>query len=133
LWAHHPYIVPFSKLPHSVTGAQSLCFLIHLQPRDQGPAIYTVTFPGSPSNLAPGSIFLTSRPGTHAHVQNYQITVICSLSSDIVHVGYSVLMCAGTWSSQVAQTLQVYVQHWHVIIPSEYQLHLPVTPSDIHL
>jgi hypothetical protein len=51
-----------------------------------------------------GSIFLTSRPGMHAHVQNYQITVICSLSSDIVHIGYSVLMCAGTWSSQTNTT-----------------------------
>jgi hypothetical protein len=29
--------------------------------------------------------------------------------------------------------LQVYDRHWHVIIPSEYQLHLPVTPSDICL
>jgi hypothetical protein len=43
-----------------------------------------------------GSIFLTSRPGIHAHVQNYQTIVICSLSSDIVQVRYSVLMCAGT-------------------------------------
>jgi hypothetical protein len=38
--------------------------------------------------------------GTHAHVQNYQITVVCYLSSDIVHDGYLVLMCAGTCSSQ---------------------------------
>jgi hypothetical protein len=37
LWAPQLYIVPFSKLPRSVTGAQSLCFLIHLQPWDQDP------------------------------------------------------------------------------------------------
>jgi hypothetical protein len=34
--------------------------------------------------------------GMPAHVQNYQITVICSLFSDIVHIGYLVFMCAGT-------------------------------------
>jgi hypothetical protein len=70
LWAHQPYIVPFSKLPHSVTGAQSLHFPIRSQPQDPGPTIYTFTFPGSSSELGPrGSIFLTSRSGTHAHVQ----------------------------------------------------------------
>jgi hypothetical protein len=51
------------------------------------------------------SIFLTSHPGTHAHVQNYQITVIQSLSSDIVHVGYLVLMCVDTWSSPISTAL----------------------------
>jgi hypothetical protein len=80
-----------------------------------------------------GRIFLTSHPGAHAHVQNYQIIVICSLSSNIVHVEYLVLMCAGTWSSQLVQPLQVYVRNWHVIIPSEFPLHLSITPSDIHL
>jgi hypothetical protein len=33
LWAHHPYIAPFSQLPHSVTGAQSLYFPIRSQPQ----------------------------------------------------------------------------------------------------
>jgi hypothetical protein len=80
-----------------------------------------------------GSIFLTSRPGTHAHVQNYRITIICSLSLDIVHVGYSVFMCEGTWSSHTIAAPQVYYQYWHVIIPYEYQLHLPVKPSDVFL
>jgi hypothetical protein len=37
-----------------------------------------------------GSIFLTSCLGTHDHVQNYQIIVMCYLSSGIVHVGYLV-------------------------------------------
>jgi hypothetical protein len=45
LWALQLYIVPFSKLPCSITGAQSIHFLIHLQPRDQDPTTYTVTFP----------------------------------------------------------------------------------------
>jgi hypothetical protein len=38
--------------------------------------------------------------GMPYHVQNYQITDICSLFSNIFHVGYLVFMCAGTWSSQ---------------------------------
>jgi hypothetical protein len=84
-------------------------------------------------NLALGEHFLKPHSSTHTHIQNYQIIVICSLSSYIFHIGYLVLMCEGNWLSKIVQPLQVYVQHWHVIIPSEYQLHLPVTPSDIHL
>jgi hypothetical protein len=45
-----------------------------------------------------------TQSGTPAHVQNYQITVICFLFSDIVHVGYLVFMCAGTWSSHTSTT-----------------------------
>jgi hypothetical protein len=63
------------------------------------------------------SLLLTSRLGMHAHVQNYQIIIIYSLSSNIVHVGYLVLMCACIWSSKIAQPLKVYVQHWHVKFP----------------
>jgi hypothetical protein len=40
------------------------------------------------------------RLGTHARFQFYQIVVICSLSLDIVHVGYLVFMSAGTCSSK---------------------------------
>jgi hypothetical protein len=44
---------------------------------------------------------------------------------------------SGIWFScvqilvpQEAQPLHVYVRHWHVIIPSETQLHLPIIPYD---
>jgi hypothetical protein len=105
LWAPQLYIVPFSKLPHSVTGAQSLCFSDPSSATGSGSHHLHSHIPRVTIHTRPrGSIFLTSRPGTHAHVQNYQIVVICSLSSDIVHVGYSVLMCAGTWSSQTSAT-----------------------------
>jgi hypothetical protein len=59
LWAHQPYIVPFSKLPHLVTRAQRLYFLICSQPWDYGLAIYTVTFPGSSSELGPRGAFFS--------------------------------------------------------------------------
>jgi hypothetical protein len=101
LWAPQPYIVPFSKIPHSVIGAKSLCFSINFQTQDQGSTIYIVTFPGSSSKLDNGGAFFSH----HAKVcmlmlKNYQIIVICSLSSDIVHVRHSVLIYAGTCSSK---------------------------------
>jgi hypothetical protein len=52
MWALQLYIVPFAKLPCSITGAWSIYFLICLQPRDQDPATYMVTFPESPSILS---------------------------------------------------------------------------------
>ena len=72
-----------------------------------------------------GSIFLTSRPGTHAHVQHYQINAHMFDSLQI-------LFTSGIWFSCVqvlghhtsTPPLHVYNQHWHVIIPSESQLHL---------
>jgi hypothetical protein len=66
-----------------------------------------------------GGLFLTSHPGTHAHVQNYRIIVLCSLFSVIFHIEYLVFMCAGTWSSHTsAAPLGIYDRHWHVVIPS---------------
>jgi hypothetical protein len=59
LWAPQPYIFPFSKLPHSFTGAQSLYFPIRSQPQDHGPTIYTVTFPGSRSILNPRGAYFS--------------------------------------------------------------------------
>jgi hypothetical protein len=53
MWALQLYIVPFSKLPYSILGAPSVRFPIHLQPWDQDPTTYTVTFPGPPSILGP--------------------------------------------------------------------------------
>jgi hypothetical protein len=111
LWAPQPYIVPFSKLPHSVTGAQSLCFLIHLQPWDQDPTTYTVTFLGHHPYSALGEHFSHITPRYACSCSKLSNNFICSLSSDIVHVRYSVLMCAGTWSSQTTQPLQVYDRH----------------------
>jgi hypothetical protein len=102
MWALQLYITPFAKIPHAITGSQGLYLLIYSHQQDQDPATHTVTFPESPSIPGPwGCIFLTSHLGTHVHVQNYQITFIHSLSSFIVHIGYSILMCAGTWSSKI--------------------------------
>jgi hypothetical protein len=40
------------------------------------------------ANISLAEHFFAPRSGTHAHFQFYQIVVICSLSSDIVHVEY---------------------------------------------
>jgi hypothetical protein len=72
LWAPQPYIVPFAKLTCSITGAQSLCFFIRLQPRDQGPTTYTVMFPGAPSALGLGGAFFSH----HAQVRMLMFKII---------------------------------------------------------
>jgi hypothetical protein len=63
------------------------------------------------------SIFLTACSGTHVHCNFYQITIIYSLSFDIVHVRYLVFICEGNFSASL-QPLQVYVRHWYVVTPS---------------
>jgi hypothetical protein len=106
MWALQLYIVPFSKLPYSIPGAPSIHFPILSSTMGPGSRHLHSHIPWATIHpRPPGSIFLTSRPGMHAYVQNYQIIVICSLSSYIVHVGYLVFMCAGTWSPYISATL----------------------------
>jgi hypothetical protein len=104
LWAPQPYIFP---LPNFHTHLQDVRVYVFLLSSAMGSGSRHLHshIPRVIIHPRPwGRIFLTSRPGTHAHVQNYQIVVICSLSSHIVHVGYSILMCVGTWSSQTSAT-----------------------------
>jgi hypothetical protein len=73
-----------------------------------------------------------------AHVQNCQINARMFDSLQI-------LLMSGIWHSCVqvlghhtsTQPFQVYTQHWHVVIPSEYHLHLQSHPltfsSRIHI
>jgi hypothetical protein len=46
-------------------GAQSLCFPIRLQPRDQDPTTYTFTFLESPSILGPRGAFFSHHAQVH--------------------------------------------------------------------
>jgi hypothetical protein len=130
MWALQLYIVLFAKLPDPIPGAPGVRFSIRLQPRDQYPVLYIKTVPRPLFILSPrGAIFSIPRPGTHAHVQNYQINA-CMFDS------LQILFTSGIWFSCVqvlghhtpVQPLQVYNQHWHVIIPSESQLHLQSHP-----
>jgi hypothetical protein len=87
---------PFSPLSFFGTGAHKLHFPNHLRPLTQ-------TFSsGYHFPFSPVEHLSMTHSGTPAHVQNYQITVIGPLFSDIVHVGYLVFMCAGTRSSHTS-------------------------------
>jgi hypothetical protein len=105
MWALQLYIGLFSKLPLTIPGAPGVHFSIRLQPRDQHPVIYITTVPGPLFILSPrDAIFhtLIRYACAYSHLSN-----TCSyirLSSDIVHVGYLVFMCAGTWSSYIDTT-----------------------------
>ena len=102
LWAHQPYIVPFSKLPHSVTRTHSLCFLIRLHPWDQGPITYIVTFPRSPSALSPGGAFFSH----HVQVRMLMFNFI----KQLLYVIYrQILFTFGIWFSCV-----------QVLVPQSY-------------
>jgi hypothetical protein len=69
------------------------------------------------------------RPGTHAHIQNYQIHAHIFDSLQILFtsgIWFSCVQVLGHYTS--TQPLQVYTQHWHVVIPSESHLHLQSHP-----
>jgi hypothetical protein len=95
MWALQLYIVLFAKFPDPILGASGVCFSIHLQPRDQYPFLYIKTIPGPFFILSPwGAIFSIPLPGTHAHVQNYQITT-CMFDY------LQILFTSGIWFSCV--------------------------------
>jgi hypothetical protein len=129
MWALQLYIGLSAKLPITIPRAPGVCFSIRLQPQDQHHVIYIKTIARTVLSLALGCHFFIPHPGTHAHVQNYQI-------NDCMFDSLKILFTSGIWFSCVQvlghhtsmQPLQVYNQHWHVIIPSESQLHLQSHP-----
>jgi hypothetical protein len=70
LWSLQLYIVHFSKLPDSIQGALGVHFLICLQPWDQHPITYTMTFPRPLSILSPQGTFfhIPLRYTCHAYI-----------------------------------------------------------------
>jgi hypothetical protein len=94
LWAHYPYISPFSHLPPSVTGAQSLRVPIHSHLQYLDPVIYTFTFLGLSSTLFPRGAFFS------CHVQVHMLTF--SLIKFLLYVLYhQIFFTSGTWFSCV--------------------------------
>jgi hypothetical protein len=85
LWAHQSYIVPFSKLPHAITGTQSLCFPIHSQTWDHGISIYIVTFPRLSYEVGPGENF--------SHVI-FRYACVCSKLSDSCYMFFIIIYCS---------------------------------------
>ena len=125
---------PFSKLPLTIPGAQGVHFSNRVQPRDQHPVTYIT--------VVHGPLFILSPRGTFFHTPlRYACTYsrlsnTCSylrFSSDIVHFGYLVFMCVGTWSSYIGTTPSGIYSALACSISLCIALTFPVTPSDICL
>ena len=121
---------PFAKLPLNIPGAHCVHFPNRLQPQDQHPAAYITVILGLLFFLGPrGTLLFTSRPGTHAHCYSFQIQ---AHTFDTLQI----LVTLGIWWLCVQEhahrsstsSLQVYLQHWHVVHPTELHLHLQSHP-----
>jgi hypothetical protein len=126
---------PFAKLPLTIPGAQGVHFSNHLQPRDQHPAAYITVIPGSLSVLGPrGTLFSISWSGTHTHCHIYLIHAHILDSLQILFTLGILWCCVQVLEHhQSTSSLQVYLQHWHVVFPVVLHSHFPVTPSDLYL
>jgi hypothetical protein len=121
---------PFAKLPLNILGAQGVRFSNRLQPRDQHPAAYITAVPGSPFVLGPrGALFSISWSGTHAHSHICQIQAHIFDSLQIVFTLGIWLLCVQVLAHRSStSSLQVYIQHWHVVYPTVLHLHFQSRP-----
>jgi hypothetical protein len=97
MWALQLYIGLFAKLPLIIPGAHDVHFSNRLQPRDQHPATYIMAVPGPLFTLSPRGTLFSYHGQVCTRIVIYLNT--CSyflFSSDIVHFGYLVVLCAGT-------------------------------------
>jgi hypothetical protein len=131
LWSHCPYLSPFFPLTFSFcTGAHKLRFSNRLQPRDQRPVTYISAVPGSLFTMSPrGAFFSTSWPGTHAHCHICQIQAHTFDTLQILFTLGIWLLCVQVLAHRSStSSLQVYIQHWHVVYPTELHLHFQSHP-----
>jgi hypothetical protein len=120
---------PFSKLPLTIPGAQGVHFSNRLQPRDQHPATYIIAVPGSLFILSPRGLFFISWSGTHAHCHICQIHAHIFDSLQILFTLGIWLLCAQVLAHRSStSSLQVYIQHWHVVSPVVLHLHFQSHP-----
>jgi hypothetical protein len=131
MWALQLYIGFFAQLPLTIPGAHGIHFSNRLQPRDQHPAAYIMAVPRPLFILGPrGPLFFTSWPGTHTHFHIFANT------SSYLLITLQILVTWGIWLLCVQErahrsstsSLQVYLQHWHVVHPTELHLHLQSHP-----
>ena len=122
---------PFSKLPLTIPRAQGVHFLNRLQPRDQHLATYIMTVPGPLFILSPRDAFSFHIMARYTRALS-PLSNICSyigFSSDIVHFGYLVVLCAGTSSSSLPIIPSgIYTHHWHVVSSTVLHLHFQSHP-----
>jgi hypothetical protein len=104
MWALQLYIGFFSQLPLTIPGAHGIHFSNRLQPRDQHPAAYIMAVPRPLFILGPrGPLFfhiMARYAHAFSHFCKYKLIPFDN-SSDIGHLGYLVVMCAGTCASVI--------------------------------
>jgi hypothetical protein len=130
MWALQLYIGFFAKLPLTIPGAHGVHFSNRLQPRDQRPAAYIMAVPGPLFILSPrGALFFASWPGTHAHCHIYLIHAHIFDTLQILFTLGIWLLCVQVLAHRSStSSLQVYIQHWHVVYPTELHLHFQSHP-----
>ena len=73
----------------------------------------------------PGRPFFTLWPGMHAHCYSFQIQAHTFDTLQIlVTLGIWLLCVQEHAHRSLTSSLQVYLQHWHVVYPTELHLHL---------
>ena len=120
----------FAKLPLTIPGAHDVHFSNRLQPRDQHPATYIMTVPGSLFIMSPrDTLFFISWPGTHAHCHSYLIQVhICFSLQILFTLGIRLFFVQVLDQHLATSLLQVYIQNWHVVFPTVLHLHFQSHP-----
>ena len=120
----------FSKLPLTIPGAQGVHFSNHLHLRDQRLATFITTVPGSLFILSPrGAFFFISWSGMHTHCHICQIHAHIFDSLQILFTLGIWLLCAQVLAHRSStSSLQVYLQHWHVVSPAVLHLHFQSHP-----
>jgi hypothetical protein len=120
----------FAKLPLIIPGAHDVHFSNRLQPRDQHPATYIMTVPGSLFIPSPrDALFFISWPGTHAHCHIYLIHVhICFFLQILFTLGIRLFFVQVLDQHLATSLLQVYIQNWHVVFPAVLHLHFQSHP-----
>ena len=120
----------FAKLPLIIPGAHDVHFSNRLQPRDQHPATYIMTVPGSLFIPSPrGTFFFISWSSTHTHCHICQIQAHIFDSLQIVFTLGIWLLCVKVLAHRSStSSLQVYIQHWHVVYPTVLHLHFQSRP-----
>jgi hypothetical protein len=106
---------PFFK-PSLATGSSSR----HLHFSSPGVAFH---------HEPPGCLFSTSWPGTHAHCHICQIQ---AHTFDTLQISFTFgiwLLCVQVPAHRsLTSSLQVYIQHWHVVYPTKLHLHFQSQP-----
>jgi hypothetical protein len=120
----------FAKLPLIIPGAHDVHSSNRLQPRDQHPATYIMTVPGSLFIPSPrDALFFISWPGTHAHCHIYLIHVhICFSLQILFTLGIRLFFVQVLDQHLATSLLQVYIQNWHVVFPAVLHLHFQSHP-----